>query len=998
MSDIMTCMPFGQLMDWVLEEKRTKGTLFGLHRAYGAENDKAMEIFGRKLETPVGPAAGPHTQLAQNIIASYYAGARFFELKTVQKMDGAELSACVNKPCILAEDEAYNCEWSTELTVPDAMGEYIKAWFVLHVISKEFGLGAADGFQFNISVGYDLAGIKEDKVNNFIDGMMEAKDTEVFKECRQWLLDNADKLEKVTAEDIMAIPSDICNSATISTLHGCPPNEIESIATYLYKEKHLNTFIKCNPTLLGYEFARKTMDDMGYSYMVFGDFHFRDDLQYEDAIPMFRRLMALADELGLAFGVKITNTFPVDVTRNELPSEEMYMSGKALFPLSISMAAKLSREFDGKLRIAYSGGADYYNIDRIVGCGVWPVTVATTLLKPGGYQRFTQMAERVMADGVKKWDGIDVEALEKLAADAKTDSHHVKNIKPLPNRKSEKEVPLLDCFYAPCMEGCPIHQDIPQYVALAGDGKYGDALRVILEKNALPFITGTLCAHNCMTKCTRNFYEKPVNIRGTKLTAAENGYDQVIGEVKAGTQIGKKVAVIGGGPAGIASAYFLARAGASVTIFEKEERLGGVIRYVIPGFRIKEDSIDKDISFIEKMGVEICTGMEITSVADVKAQGYDAVIVAVGANKPGTLKLEKGETVNALKFLRDFKETDGKLDLGKNVVVIGGGNTAMDTARAAKRTQGVEHVYLVYRRTKRYMPAAEDELLEVLEDGVEFTELLSPVSLENGSLLCRKMELGAMDASGRAGVTETSETVEVPADTVIVAVGEKVPTDFYEANGIAVNERGKAKLNDKTLETSVSGVYLAGDGARGAATIVEAIRDAQLAVKDILKAEIVKDQAVSGSEEECFAKKGILAESSETETEAERCLTCNAVCENCVDVCPNRANISIKVPGMAMNQIIHVDYMCNECGNCKSFCPYASAPYKDKFTLFANEADMENSSNDGFAVVNRETKECKVRFLGKITDCKADDPADKLYEGLRRLMCAVIDDYGYLIP
>lgn len=998
MSDIMTCMPFGQLMDWVLEEKRTKGILFGLHRAYGAENDKAMEIFGRKLETPVGPAAGPHTQLAQNIIASYYAGARFFELKTVQKMDGAELSACVNKPCILAEDEAYNCEWSTELTVPDAMGEYIKAWFVLHVISKEFGLGAADGFQFNISVGYDLAGIKEDKVNNFIDGMMEAKDTEVFKECRQWLLDNADKFEKVTAEDIMAIPSDICNSATISTLHGCPPNEIESIATYLYKEKHLNTFIKCNPTLLGYEFARKTMDDMGYSYMVFGDFHFRDDLQYEDAIPMFRRLMALADELGLAFGVKITNTFPVDVTRNELPSEEMYMSGKALFPLSISLAAKLSREFDGKLRIAYSGGADYYNIDRIVGCGVWPVTVATTLLKPGGYQRFTQMAERVMADGVKKWDGIDVEALEKLAADAKTDSHHVKNIKPLPNRKSEKEVPLLDCFYAPCMEGCPIHQDIPQYVALAEDGKYGDALRVILEKNALPFITGTLCAHNCMTKCTRNFYEEPVNIRGTKLTAAENGYDQVIGEVKAGTQIGKKVAVIGGGPAGIASAYFLARAGVSVTIFEKEERLGGVIRYVIPGFRIKEDSIDKDISFIEKMGVEIRTGMEITSVTDVKAQGYDAVIVAVGANKPGTLKLEKGETVNALKFLRDFKETDGKLDLGKNVVVIGGGNTAMDTARAAKRTQGVEHVYLVYRRTKRYMPAAEDELLEVLEDGVEFKELLSPISLENGSLLCRKMELGAMDASGRAGVTETSETVEVPADTVIVAVGEKVPTDFYEANGIAVNERGKAKLNDKTLETSVSGVYLAGDGARGAATIVEAIRDAQLAVKDILKAEIVKDQAVSGSEEECFAKKGILAESSETETEAERCLTCNAVCENCVDVCPNRANISIKVPGMAMNQIIHVDYMCNECGNCKSFCPYASAPYKDKFTLFANEADMENSSNDGFAVVNRETKECKVRFLGKITDCKADDPADKLYEGLRRLMCAVIDDYGYLIP
>ena len=997
MSDIMTCMPFGQLMDWVLQEKKRQDTVFGVHRPYTADPKNDMTIFTRNLETPVGPAAGPHTQLAQNIIASYYAGARFFELKTVQKMDGAELSACVNKPCILADDEGYNCEWSTELTVPDAMGEYIKAWFILHVIAKEFGLGAQDGFQFNISVGYDLAGIKGDKVNTFIDGMMEAKDTVIFQECRKWLLDNADKFQNFTREDIEAIPSNVCNSATISTLHGCPPQEIESIANYLLTEKHLNTFVKCNPTLLGYDFARKTMDEMGYDYMVFGDFHFRDDLQYEDAVPMLTRLMKLSDELGLEFGVKITNTFPVDVTRNELPSEEMYMSGKALFPLSISLAAKLSAEFAGKLRISYSGGADYYNIDKIVGCGIWPVTMATTLLKTGGYQRFTQVADKVEGICPKKWEGIDVDALKKLAADAITDGHHVKNIKPVPNRKSTKEVPLLDCFYAPCSEGCPIHQDIPQYVALTGEGKYKEALEVILEKNALPFITGTLCAHNCMTKCTRNFYEESVNIRGTKLTAAEHGYEQLIGEIKAGEPNGKKVAVVGGGPAGIAAAYFLAREGAAVTIFEKEEKAGGVIRYVIPGFRIGDAAIDKDISFIQKMGVEIRTNTEITSVADLKAQGYDAVILAIGAGKPGTLKLEKGETVNALKFLRDFKANDGKLNIGKNVVVIGGGNTAMDTARAAKRTEGVEHVYLVYRRTKRYMPAAEDELLEVLEEGVEFKELLSPVSLDGGRLLCKKMKLGQMDASGRAGVTETADVVEVPADTVIVAVGEKIDTDFYTANQIAVDERGKAKVNDKTLETSVSGVYVAGDGARGAATIVEGIRDAQLAVKDILGKEITRDAAVTGDVKDCFEKKGILKHSKEAKTEEERCLTCNKVCENCVDVCPNRANISIKVPGMAMNQVIHVDYMCNECGNCKSFCPYASAPYKDKFTLFANEKDMADSKNDGFVVLDKENKTCKVRFVGQITDCKADDPADKLYDGLKKLICAVIDDYGYLI-
>lgn len=997
MSEKMTCMPFGKLMDWVLTEKKTKGTVFGVHRAYIPADVPKMQIFGRKLETPVGPAAGPNTQLAQNIIASYYAGARFFELKTVQKMDGEELAACINRPCILAEDEGYNCEWSTELYVPQAMGEYIKAWFILHVMAIEFGLGSTDGFQFNISVGYDLAGIRESKIDTFIESMKDAKDTGIFQECRQWLLDHADLFEKVSKEDIEAIPSEICNSATISTLHGCPPNEIESIANHLYKEKHLNTFIKCNPTLLGYEFARRTLDEMGYDYIAFGDFHFLDDLQYHDAVPMFRRLQALADELGLAFGVKITNTFPVDVTRNELPSEEMYMSGRSLFPLSIALAARLSRDFDGKLRIAYSGGADYFNIDRIVDCGVWPVTVATTILKPGGYQRFTRMADKIMEKGVKEWDGIDVEALNRLAEDAREDKHHRKNIKPLPKRKNNKEVPLLDCFFAPCQEGCPIHQDITNYVKLAGEGNYADALRVILEKNALPFITGTLCAHNCMYQCTRNFYEEAVNIRGTKLLAAQRGYEDVIGEIKAGSSNGKKVAVIGGGPAGIASAYFLARSGAAVTVFEKEAKPGGVIRYMIPGFRIPEEAIDKDVSFIEKMGVEIRTNTEITSIEEIRAAGFDAVIVAVGANKPGTLKLEEGETVNALKFLAEFKARNGQVSLGRNVAVIGGGNTAMDTARAAKRTAGVEHVYLVYRRTRRYMPAAEEELVEVLEEGIEFRELLSPVSHKDGKLICRKMKLSASDASGRAGVAETDEIVEVPADTVIVAVGEKVPTEFYQANGIQVNERGKAIVNSSTLETSVPGVYLAGDGAGGAATIVEAIRDAQIAAEAILAEKVVKDQPVPGAEETCFAKKGILKESRDTEEESKRCLTCNKVCENCVDVCPNRANISIKVPGMEMNQVIHIDAMCNECGNCRTFCPYASAPYKDKFTLFASDEDMADSTNDGFVVLDTDKKLCRVRLAGSITETRADDPEDKLFIGLRRLICAVIDDYGYLL-
>ena len=996
MSEVMTPMSFEQLVDWVLQEKKKRGTVFGQHHAYRADGTHNRTMFGRTLETPIGPAAGPHTQMTQNIVAAYYAGSRFFELKTVQIMDGEELAACINRPCIKADDEGYNCEWSTELTVPQAMEEYIKAWFLLKVIAREFGLGDMNGFQFNVSVGYDLAGIQSPKVDTFLNSMKHAEDTEIFKHCKAYLLEHADWFEHVTTEDIEQIPPEICNSVTLSTLHGCPPQEIERIAMYLLTEKGFHTFVKCNPTLLGYEFARKTMDEMGYDYIQFGDFHFKDDLQYEDAVPMLTRLMNTAKERNLEFGVKITNTFPVDVKQNELPSEEMYMSGKSLYPLSISLAAKLAKEFDGRLRISYSGGADYYNIERIVDAGIWPVTVATTLLKPGGYQRLTQMAKLLDKENAP-FEKIDVEAAGKLAKEAVKDPHHVKAMKPLPSRKMKKEVPLMDCFVAPCKEGCPIHQDITTYLQLVGEEKYEEAMEVITEKNPLPFITGTICAHNCMSKCTRNFYETPVHIREMKLKAAENGYEALLEKlpVPAVTKAGK-AAVIGGGPAGMAAAYFLRKGGMEVTLFEAKESLGGVVRHVIPPFRISEDAIEKDAEILRKMQVDIRCNTKVESLEELKKQGYTKIVLAVGTPVQGSLKLESGMPKNALEFLAEFKQTDGKVSLGKHVVVIGGGNTAMDTARAAKRNAGVEHVYLVYRRTRRYMPADEEELVMAMEDGVELKELLSPVKLENGQLFCKVMQLSDYDVSGRRGVTETGETVWVPADTVIAAVGEKVPTDWYQANGLAVSEKGRLYVDEKTLKTSDDNVYAAGDGLYGPATVVEAIRDGRKVAEAIAGEVLARDFDKLAEEEKVYAKRGVLKEEQKETKEAGRCLGCSTICENCVEVCPNRANIAIQVPGMEKHQIIHVDYLCNECGNCKSFCPYSSAPYLDKFTLFATEADMENSKNQGFAVLNQETRRCKVRFFGKTFIWEPEKPAG-LPDGLGRMIETVCRDYSYLI-
>ena len=996
MSDIMTPIPFDRLMNRILVEHQ-QGAVFGMQKCYQAKNLQPNTLFGRKLEGQIGPAAGPNTQLAQNIVASYYGGARFFELKTVQKMDGRELAACVAKPCITAEDECYNCEWSTELEVPQAYAEYVKAWFACKVMAKEYDLGDPDAFQFNISVGYDLEGIKLPKVDRFINEMKDAKDAEIFKECKAWLLANLDRFKKVTKEDVEAIQSEIINSVTVSTLHGCPPSEIEAIASYLIQEKHLHTFVKCNPTLLGYETARAILDEMGYDYIAFTDFHFKDDLQYSDAVPMLKRLQDLAKSLNLNFGVKITNTFPVDVKNNELPSQEMYMSGKSLFALSMSVAKMLTRDFSGSLRISFSGGADYFNIERIVEAGIWPVTMATTLLKTGGYLRFIQMAELLEKNLAKPWEKVELSLVEKMIADAKKDKHMVKPVKPLPNRKSEKKVPLVDCFTMPCRDRCPIHQDITSYGRLVNEGKFKEALEVILDKNPLPFMTGNICTHTCQSACTRNHYETDVQIRSNKLIAARSGYDTVLPGLKQEGAVQKKVGVIGAGPAGISAAFFLARAGVEVHVYDKDAVAGGVVANVIPGFRIPAEEIQKDVNLAKQYGAQFHLGQEVNDIdAFRKENNFDAVVVAIGAHKEAPLVLEKGEAYNALHFLADFKAQDGKLNLGKNVVVVGAGNTAMDVARAAKRNAGVENVYLVYRRTKRYMPADQEELEEAIEEGVNFQELLAPFTHENGKLLCHRMVLSDVDASGRRSVKESDEVVEVPCDTVIASIGEKVDGSFYEKNGIAVTDKGLPVLKKETNETSVAGVYAAGDGAFGASVIVKAIADAKLACEAILNKTIGTDRPSETTDEKIYAKKGNLVEPEKGLNPDKRCLTCDHICENCCDVCPNRANFAIKVPGVEMHQIIHVDYMCNECGNCETFCPYDSAPYKEKFTLFHRAEEMEDSTNDGFAFVDNDGNAI-VRIGGEKMNYKVGDKNTKLFYRLAEIVDTVYNDYSYLL-
>jgi putative selenate reductase len=1001
MSDKMRLIPFDHLIKWALTEHETERSIFGVtkNKFYQKSDNKKLKLFGECLENPLGPAAGPNTQLVQNIIASYLTGSRFFELKTVQILDGEDLP--VSKPCILAKDECYNVEWSTELTVPDALNEYIKGWFALNILSRELSLGSNHGFIFNMSVGYDLEGIKSPKINSFIDGLKDASETPIWQECKDFVLNNLDMFKNIDKEFVEGISPNICKSITISTLHGCPPIEIERIAKYLLEEKNLHTYVKCNPTLLGYQFARDTLNSMGYDYLVFDDHHFTHDLQFSDAVPMIKRLKAFVQDLNLTFGVKLTNTMPVKIKNNELPGEEMYMSGRSLYPLTINLAYKLAKEFDGDLRISYSGGADFFNIDKIYKTGIWPISVATTVLKPGGYLRFKQMADVLdEAYSASEFAGVNVEKLRALAENAIKDINHLKDKREVESRKLEKEVPLTNCYIAPCTDGCPIGQDIPEYIRLVGEGRYLEALEVIVAKNPLPFITGTICNHRCMTKCTRIDYDESVEIRAAKLVAAQKGYNELMETIKSPVINSRyKVAVIGGGPAGLAAAYFLGQNGVDVTVFEKRDKIGGVMAHVAPDFRISNEAIHNDMELIRKMGVKFRLGADANfSIASLKNEGYKYIFIAIGAWKPGLLKLEScdKEIMNVLDFLEKYKKSQDTLKIGKNVAIIGAGNAAMDAARSAKRVAGVENVYVVYRRTSRYMPADREELQLALEDGVEFKELLSPVSFNNGVLRCQKMALGAPDASGRKRpVAIEGEFVELNVDHVIAAVGEKVEDELLVQNGIELDEKGKVNVNPETNETNIANVFIGGDAVRGPATIVEGIADGTKFASSVMIRETEQtlntEKLVRFNKEiqidEINCKKGVLKNTCNPGEESNRCLECNYVCNICVEVCPNRANTAVNVNGDM--QIIHLDGMCNECGNCETFCPYSSAPYLDKFTLYWNEKDFEDSKNAGFMLIDDASSQFRVRLGEKIVEVKFD-PSGECMGDIPNELAAII--------
>ncbi len=459
-------IPFSTLVDRLDRELRAGDELYGMRRkdwwtpAPGL--DLRLDHLGHRLATPAGPASGPHTQLAQNLVLSWLGGGRFHELKTVQVMDDLQIP----RPCIFAPHVGYNVEWSQELRVEQSAREYAKGWMLVHFLASELGPGLWPelGTCFDVSLGYDLAGVRSEKVRRYLEWMRDASG--LLDELRAELSGPLARWREVP------VPGQISDAITLSTFHGCPADEIEAIATQLL-DWGWHTVVKLNPTLLGYETVRGLLDQMGYTE---GQVHlapgaFQKDLQWSQLLTMVPRLQARARERGLGFGLKLTNTLVCESPEPPFTVPEMYLSGPPLHVLAVTLAGRIRASFPD-IPLTFSAGVEARNFASLVEGGLGPVTSCTDLLKGGGYARMTRylraLEERMRALGVSDLAGLRARAgeaedptegarrsLQRYAASVAQDPGYHRATQTAP-RKVGTQLVLLDCLTCDkCVPVCP---------------------------------------------------------------------------------------------------------------------------------------------------------------------------------------------------------------------------------------------------------------------------------------------------------------------------------------------------------------------------------------------------------------------------------------------------------------------------------------------------------------------------------------------------------------
>ncbi|MCF6465307.1 NAD(P)-binding protein [Clostridium sp. Cult2] len=392
----------------------------------------------------------------------------------------------------------------------------------------------------------------------------------------------------------------------------------------------------------------------------------------------------------------------------------------------------------------------------------------------------------------------------------------------------------------PCVSLCPAGVDVPGYIALISEGRYEDAVKLIMKDNPMPATCALVCEHPCETRCRRNMIDKSINIRGLKRFAVEHA--GVIPAKEKAPSTGKKVAIVGGGPSGLSAAYYLSIMGHDVEIFEQRQKLGGMLRYGIPSYRLPRDILDKEIETILSTGIKAHTGVIIgkdLSTKDLKER-FDAIYIAIGAHIDKKIGLEGQEAegvISAVEVLRQIGDDEYPDFTDKSIVVIGGGNVAIDVARSAVRL-GAKKVSIVYRRRKVDMPAMDEEVEGAIAEGCEIYDLYTPGKIEmddNGhikALWVQPQMVGTIVGGRPIPVEAKKDTQRIDCDTLIVAIGQGIESKSFEKDGIPVTKGVIDALNWGGIK-DIPGVYAGGDCVSGPATVIRAIAAGKVAAANI---------------------------------------------------------------------------------------------------------------------------------------------------------------------
>lgn len=801
MTSLLQPLSMARMVEHVARELEMTSTVFSVSPGYragasaaGGEGPLAW------LELPLGTAPGPHGLLAQNLLCAYVAGARLLSL--------APLGEAAPKMWLGSDGVCRRKAHGGAMPPRQAAAEAVKGSILIQLLCRELGLGDRRGMALTMALPARRDVLERPEVLTYLDIMADASSTDLWRDSLAAAKGAVSRFNNLQREDLDDLDPHIAKLARVA--------------------------VPTDGDLSGIKFL------LGRGVPVLARF----DLSFagrETALgDILRELAQTAAGEGVWLEAEVSGSLP--------EGEGEAVSGTFLAPQALRLAARMA-EICPDLPLHYAGGVDQLNLARVSSQGFRSVSVCTTLLKPGGYLRLRQLARTLAAaqtPTLRENEGnerIDPEGLRVLADELEGEPHYQRREAP-PRPKKQGKSPVTDCFTAPCQGGCPFGEDIPGALRLMSDGRFRDALQVILDRNPLPHMTGAFCHQPCRERCTRVFYDEAVNTREAEALCANTAWADLLARLeKPQPLVGQRLAVLGGGASAMAAAFLFARRGVPVTLFEHAGRLGGLLRNRGPE---AAEAIDLDAQLLDVMEVDIRLGGAVPDPAQLLKTGYSHVV--------------------------DARE------------------------------------------------------LSQAQDG---------------------------DAESQLALEEPSA----------------IPDD------------------------GASRVFLLGDGADDLPGAIAAAHR----VVDGLLGPAKPYPHPAGRRGGAMGKKGKILPSRAAEEECHRCLECATVCECCVDVCPNRANVPITVLTKRRPQILHLDALCCACGLCASFCPYEGAPYRDKFTLFETTEAFTKSDNDGFVVLDFLSRKVRLRLKGQVRDASLRHVDLTIPGEIQELMETIFTDYPYLL-